>query len=91
MLGNIDLHGKEIRVIRNIYWKETACIQIESEFTEYTKIERVWSDFSMDPLNLYSRMILKGQETLRWFIIGKCNFNICNAGDTVDDRLKKKN
>ena len=40
MLMNLDLYGKDIHLIQNLYWEQSACIRIENEMSEYTKIKR---------------------------------------------------
>ena len=40
MLMNLDLYEKDIHVIQNLYWDQSACIRIENEMSEYTKIKR---------------------------------------------------
>jgi len=40
MLETLDLDGKDIRLIRNLYWGQTACLRSGNELSEYTKIER---------------------------------------------------
>ena len=40
MLMNLDLYGKDIHLIQNLHWEQSACIRIENEMSEYTKIKR---------------------------------------------------
>ena len=36
MLMNLDLYGKEICLLWNLYWNQSPCIRIEIEMSEYT-------------------------------------------------------
>lgn len=38
-IRNLDVLGKGFRLIQNFYWEQTTCMQIESEFNKYAKIE----------------------------------------------------
>ena len=40
ILQCLDLDGKDLHLIRNLYWDQTACMRIDGEMSEYTKIER---------------------------------------------------
>lgn len=88
----LDLYGKNILVICNLYWEQT--IQIENKFKEYTKIERTERQdcvFSLDVFNRYSEMILREQENLPAFIIGRHNLNNTRYTDDADDRFRRLN
>lgn len=39
-LNNLDIFGKNIRIINNLYRQQTASIWIENEFSRYAKIGR---------------------------------------------------
>ena len=61
MLMNLDLYGKDICLISNLYWDQSACIRIENEMSEYTKIKRGVCQgcvLSPDLFDLYSEMEL---------------------------------
>lgn len=55
LLGKLDLFGKDIRIIQNLYWEKSVRIQIENTFGKETRLERVYNKnvFSLD-FNLYS-------------------------------------
>lgn len=36
--SNLDIFKKDIRIIKNLYWQQTACMHKEKEFSKYTKI-----------------------------------------------------
>lgn len=40
LLGNFDIFRKDARIIENLYWEKTTCIELENEFSKYTKTER---------------------------------------------------
>ena len=61
MLMNLYFYGKNIHLIWNLYWDQTACIRIENKMSEYTKIKREVHQgcvLSPDLLNLYNEIIL---------------------------------
>ena len=40
MLDSLDIHGKDLRVVRNIYWEPTAAIKIDNEISLFIKVKR---------------------------------------------------
>ena len=50
MLMNLDLHGKDIRIIRNLYWDQTACIRIGNEMSNFISIKRGVRQGCVSPL-----------------------------------------
>lgn len=38
--------GGDIRIIQNIYYEQTVCIQIEKKLCKYTKIEKEFSNYA---------------------------------------------
>ena len=40
VLGNLNMHGKDIRIVCNLYWEQTACTRIDNDLREYTRKER---------------------------------------------------
>ena len=98
MLGKLDIHGKDLRIVRNLYWEQTACMRIDNDLSEYTRIERGVRQgcvFSPDLFNLYSEMILKELVDLPGLVVGGHNINnIRYADDTVliansEEKLKE--
>ena len=98
MLGKLDIHGKDLRIFRNLYWEQTACMRIDNDLSEYTRIERGVRQgcvFSPDLSNLYSEMILRELEDLPGLVVGGHNINnIRYADDTVliadsEEKLKE--
>lgn len=38
VLGKLEIFGKDIRIIQNLYWKKTACKRIEKRFSKCTNM-----------------------------------------------------
>ena len=39
MLQQLGIDGKDIRVIRNLYWEQTAVIKVKTELGKFIKIQ----------------------------------------------------
>ena len=62
ILSSLDLDGKDISLIQNLYWEQATCMQVNYELSDYNKIERGVRQgcvFSPNLFNLYSEMTLK--------------------------------
>ena len=62
MLNQLDIDGKDLRVLRNLYWDQTAAVRVDGELSEYTNIKRGVRQgcvMSLDLFNLYSEVILR--------------------------------
>ena len=62
MLNQLDIDGKDLRVLRNLYWDQTAAVRVDGELSEYTNIKRGVRQgcvMSPDLFNLYSEVILR--------------------------------
>ena len=62
MLNQLDVDGKDLRVLRNLYWDQTAAVRVDGELSEYTNIKRGVRQgcvMSPDLFNLYSEVILR--------------------------------
>lgn len=67
LLSNIDSFGKDIRIIKNLHWKQTAFIRTENEFSRYTKTEidlRQGCVFIPDLFNLYTKAFPRELEVI---------------------------
>ena len=65
MLSQLDIDGKDLRVLRNLYWDQTNAVRVDGEHSEYKNIKRgVRQDCVMSPdlFNLYSEVILRNLE-----------------------------
>ena len=92
LLQSLDLDGKDTRLIRNLYWDQTACMRVENELSEFTQIQRGVRQVSPDLFNLYSEMILRELEGLQGFVVGGHNMNnLRYADDTalISDSAEK--
>ena len=87
ILENLDIDGKDLRVIRNLYWDQSAAVRIGGELSEYKLIERGVRRrcvMSPDIFNIYSEMILRNLENYPGVKINGENINnIRYADDTV--------
>ena len=87
ILEHLDIDGKDLRVIRNLYWDQSAAVRIGGEFSEYTLIKRGVRQgcvMSPDLFNIYSEMILRNLENYPGVKInGENTNNIRYADDTV--------
>ena len=74
MLMNLNLYGKDICLIWNLYWDQSTCIKIENEMSKYTNIKGgVYQGCVLTPdlFNFYSKMVLQELEDLKGFIMGE--------------------
>ena len=87
MLKNINIGGKDLRIIRNLYFKQTAAVRIENELTDWVEIKRgVRQGCVLSPIlfSLYGEMIMRHIEDMEGFRVGGCNINnVRYADDTV--------
>ena len=87
ILEHLDIDGKDLRVIRNLYWDQSAAVRIGGELSEYKLIKRGVRQgcvMSPDLLNIYSEMILRNLENYPGVKINEENINnIRYADDTV--------
>ena len=62
ILEGLDIDGKDLRIIRNLYWNQSATVRIEGEFSEYKQIKRGVRQgcvLSPDLFNIYSETIIR--------------------------------
>ncbi|GFO32266.1 endonuclease-reverse transcriptase [Plakobranchus ocellatus] len=87
MLEKLDIDGKGLRVIRNLYWDQTASVRIEGEHCDFKPIKRGVRQgcvMSPDLFNLYSEIILRNLDGIsRLKINGENLNNLRYADDTV--------
>ncbi|GFN81373.1 retrovirus-related pol polyprotein from type-1 retrotransposable element r2 [Plakobranchus ocellatus] len=86
-LEKLDIDGKDLRVIRNLYWDQTASIRIEGEHSDSKPIKRGVRQgcvMSPDLFNLYSEIILRNLNGISGLKINGENLNnLRYADDTV--------
>lgn len=82
LLGNLGIFENVIKIIENIYWEETACIQVEKEFTKVKKNRNV-SKIRIFLLSLYTGVILSEIEVLSRSITEHHHFSKFNHTDNT--------
>jgi hypothetical protein len=87
ILEKLDIDGKDLRLIRNLYWDQKSAMKVNNDTSEYTNIKRGVRQgcvLSPDLFNIYSEMRLRNVEDVQGVKIGgyNCN-NIRYADDTV--------
>ena len=91
----LKLDGKDLKLIKNLYWNQKAAIRIEGEETEYHSIRRGVRQgcvMSPDLFSLYSEIIMREIQECEGVRVGGHNLNnIRFADDTalVADSLEK--
>ena len=87
MLQNIGVDGKDLRLIRNLYWNQVGALRIGDKLTPWRKTKRgVRQGYVMSPdlFALYSETILRSIREAEGIKIGGVNVNnIRYADDTV--------
>ena len=87
ILNELDIDGKTLRWIQNLYWDQTAAVRVDKELSNWTKIERGVRQgcvLSPDLFSLYSEIILRQIEDLPGITVNGHNINnIRYADDTV--------
>ena len=84
LLEGLNLDGKDLRLLRNLYWEQTACIRVGKDTSQYTNIKRgVRQGYVLSPdlFNLYSEIILREITPLQGLIIGGHNVNNLRSAD----------
>ena len=98
ILNGLDFDGKDLRILRNLYWEQEAAIRIDNECSVYRPIRRGVRQgcvFSPDLFNIYSEMILRNIENQEGVNVGGHNINnLRYADDTVliaesEDKLQR--
>ena len=88
LLRDINIDGKDWRLIQNLYWKQRAAVRVGDELSEWQEIRRGVRQgcvLSPDLFNIYSEMIMRTvEEDLEGIKIGGRNLtNIRYADDTA--------
>jgi len=87
ILNQLNIDGKDLRILRNLYWEQQAAIRVDGECTKYTEIKRGVRQgcvMSPDLFNIYSEVILRTISDMEGVIIGGRNINnLRYADDTV--------
>ena len=87
ILSSLDIDGKDLRILRNLYWEQEAAMRVDNELSSFTPIRRGVRQgcvLSPDLFNLYSEMILRDIEHKKGVCVGGKNItNLRYADDTV--------
>jgi len=84
MLTELDIDGKDLRILRNLYWEQTAAVRIDKELSDFKPIRRGVRQgcvLSPDLFNFYSEMILRGIAHLDGIKVGGRNLNNLRYAD----------
>ena len=87
MLDQIGIDDKDLRIIQNLYYEQTAAVKINDKVGDFTPIQRGVRQgcvLSLDLFSLYSEIILRHSEGKDGIKIGGHNINYVRyADDTV--------
>ena len=87
ILMGLNIDAKDLRILRNLYWEQTAAIRMDNEISDYrasTRGVRQGCVASPDLFNLYSEMILRNLNEHQGVKVGGNNINnLRYADDTV--------
>ena len=87
ILENLNMDGKDPRIIKNLYWKQTATVRMDNEVSNFQQIKRGVQQscvLSPDLFSLYSEMIMRHLEGTPGIQIGGHNINnLRYTDDTV--------
>ena len=86
MLQDLNVDGKDLKLIRNMYWQQTAAIKINNKISGYQKIEkglRQGCVLSRDLYSLYSEIILRNIKGRPGIGIGGVNINNLRYADDI--------
>ena len=95
ILQQLDVDWKDIQLLQNLYWEQSAVIGVENELSKCVPIERGVRQgcvMSLDMFNLYSEFIFRGIDELPEIIVGGKSINNLRCADdtalTADSKEK---
>ena len=96
MLSKLNIDAKDLRILRNLYWEQTAAIRVDNECSKYSTIQRGVRQgcvMSPDLFNLYSEIILrKTSANTKVFSSEDITSTICDMPTTLSLlQTRKKN
>src|SRR5438034_180842 len=86
MLQDSDLDGKDIRLVRNLYWDQSAAIRYQNELGNFTHIRRDVRQgcvLSPDLFSSYSENIMRHLDGVGGLIIGGYTLNNLRYADDI--------
>ena len=87
ILDSLNIDGKDLRIVRNIYWEQTAAMRIGNDLSAFQNIKRGVRPgclLSPDLFPIYSEIIMRALEGMPGIKVGGYNMNnIIYADDTV--------
>ena len=87
ILEELDIDGKDLRIIRNLYWNQSAAVRIDGNYSAFKQIKRGVRQgcvMSPDLFNIYSETIFRELEDSPGIKInGEVINNIRYADDTA--------
>ena len=87
MLQSLNVDGKDLQIVKNIYWEQTAAIRVGTDVSKFQHIKkgvRQGCVLSPDLFSLYSEMIMRHIQELPGIKVGGQSINnIRYADDTV--------
>jgi len=87
MVSIMLLDGKDLRIIKNLYWEQTAAIKVDNEIGPFQQIKagvRQGCVMSPDLFSLYSEIIMRHISDMSGILVGGHNIsNLRYADDTV--------
>ena len=95
ILNNLDLDGKDLRLIQDLYWRQQAAIRLDNDLSKYVEIKRGVRQgcvLSPDLFSLYSEMIMREVKDMDGIKVNGENItNVRYADDTalIADSEKK--
>ena len=72
------MDGKDLRLVRNLYWEQKAAMNVNNDISEYINTNRgVRQGCVLSPelFNIYSEMILRNLEGIEGVKVGGYNCN----------------
>jgi hypothetical protein len=84
ILNSINRDGKDVLIIRNSYWEQTAAVKIENEKGPYKNVKlgvRRGCVMSPELFSLYSEIIMRKLEDLPGISVGGININKLRYAD----------
>ncbi|CAM1330889.1 Uncharacterised protein r2_g3992 [Pycnogonum litorale] len=84
LLQNIGIDDKDLRIVKHLYWQQTAAVRVGDELTDWKSIKRGVRQgcvMSPDLFNLYSEHIFRQIEDMPVLSVGGHNINNLRYAD----------